>query len=86
MEWHSSTDVLETVPPRHFVFSVDGRILLTPVHSERGNLTRVGAIEVSNMNVGRGQIDWAEGVRRTWQFILLLPPTKNTAREFVVIS
>ena len=40
---------------------VDGRILLTPAHSERMNLTRVEAIEISSINVGRGQIDCAEG-------------------------
>ena len=44
---------------------VDGRMLLTPVNPERGNLTRVGAMEISSMNVGGGQIDCAEGVKNT---------------------
>jgi len=37
------------------------RVLLTLVHSERGNPTRAGAIEISSMNAGRGWIDCTQG-------------------------
>ena len=49
-------------------FEKGSRMLLTLIHSEKGgNLTRVGAIEMSRTDVGRGQMNCAEGVKSTWQ-------------------